>query len=96
MGVAALSGEDGVDDGGEYLDFERSVGTGVSEWAGVDELGPGVACLKKVDEVSEKTVAGDGGGGLLVDLDEATEGVYEVGRQEGVRGGRVKPRTTTA
>lgn len=61
VGVAALSGEDGLSDGGKDFGFERGVGAGVSEGAGVDKLGPRVTGFEKVDEVSEKTVAGDGG-----------------------------------
>jgi hypothetical protein len=49
VGVAALTGEDGVDDGGEDFGFERSVGAGVSERAGVDELGPGVTLKTAID-----------------------------------------------
>ncbi len=88
VGVAALAGEDGVDHGGEYLGFERSVGTGVSQGAGVDKLGPGVTGFEKVDEVSEEAVASDGGGGFPMDFDGAAEGVDAVGRREAGGGGR--------
>jgi hypothetical protein len=77
-----LSGEDGVNDGGEDFGFERGVGAGVSERAGIDEFGPGVTGFEKVDEVGEEAVAGDGGGGFPVDVDNAAEGVDAVGWRE--------------
>jgi len=88
VGVAALTGEDGVDDGGEDFGFERSVGAGVSERARVDELGPGITGFEKVEEVSKKTVAGDGGGWFPVDFDGAAEGVDAVGWREAAGGRR--------
>jgi hypothetical protein len=93
MGVTALAGEDGVDDGGEDFGLERSLGAGVSERAGVDELGPGVTGpgvtgCEKVDEVGRKTVASDGGGGFPVSFDGAAEGVDAVGWREAAGGRR--------
>ncbi len=56
LAVAALSGEDGIDDGGEDRGLVRGIGAEMSEGTGADKLGPGVTGFEEVEEPGQEAM----------------------------------------